>query len=78
MVSILKVSFFCGELVFTIHLLPQIIKSIMFGKSRNKYSQTLAFAILADGLITSVLVYCFSRETCCCSCDQAISKDGES
>ena len=39
----------------------------MFGKSRIKYSQTLAFAILDDGLITSVLVHCFSRETCCCS-----------
>ena len=43
------------------------IKSIMFGKSRMKYSQTLAFAILADGLITSVLVRCFSREICCYS-----------
>ena len=32
----------------------------MFGKSRIKYSQTLTFAILADGLITSVLVHCFS------------------
>ena len=44
-----------------------LIKSIMFGKSRNKYSQTLAFAILADGVITSVLVHCFPQKTYCCS-----------
>ena len=34
---------------------------------KNTHKLYWAFAILADGLITSALVCCFSRETCWCS-----------
>ena len=40
------------------------LMKILSDKSKKFYSQTLAFAILSDGLITSASVHCFCREIC--------------